>query len=367
MSFPDPTPASSLRSGIRSRHFLITVFVVGVGLGVPELLAIRLPSAFYGQFERCPTSSRDHLQAVYTHPTTATISAARAAIDKSLTGSCPGIFAPCHVELLATGGDVERSIAYCSKLDSRLTLPTGEPPRVIKRPASRAPRPTVDLVALAKAGKSVKTILSENVSLWRSVTAIVACVKIFSPPPPIRRDIVSIFISGRSGLGKTHSTSKLPNIIRMTAQAPYLHNYTGVSEPHTLIFDDLTPPSSDSDPLFTAILELADPFVSQRRILHGSCYPTHTHFAITSQYSIHEFLAGIKHQDRQCAFVRRFHYVVELVSPLEQRFTVAELHTGGGFTFVPVVPPAWLTDLFVRDDTFPPSLDHNIPDTQLFP
>lgn len=344
----------------KSRHFLVTI-MLNRDLGHDGFrdLFPRL-DFLHGQVERCPDTGRLHIQAVYTDGNSSSKSAAAGHLNGRLLSIDATLFQPCHVELLSSADDVTRSCVYCTKEETRVYGPFGTPPRTRKRPRDTAAVPPPDVAALAASGLTAREIIMSNPSLWRSVTAIVQLCKLLAPAAPIKRPITCLFIHGSPGAGKTHAVSKLPQPIRMTHAPPYCQNYRFVSTPHTLFFDDLRPPEGDNE-LFSTILELSDTFVPSRRILFGDIALQHSHFAITSNYDSHQFLANIKDNDRRIAFYRRFHFFITLTHgqpPWIERVSSTYPHS----TLHDSDPPSWLTDLFVRDvDPDPAIFDAQAP------
>lgn len=344
----------------KSKRFLITVFLAGQ-LADHELSRLTpLPDGFYGQYERCPDTSRLHLQAVYTSKTSVSIVAAAAAVNRLLEAAFPTEFQPSHAELLATPDDLDRSTRYCSKADTRVLGPFGVTPRTRKPAAVGAgkssSRPNV--VALAASGMTASSILTTHPELWRGVSSIKAVCDLLAPRAPDRRDVITYFITGPAGSGKTHATAKLPHLTRLSADIPYITNYTYINEPHAFVYDDICQFESSSSPLFNFILEMADPFTPTRRILYGTVRPAHTIFAMTSNFTVYEMLKQVTHIDRQIAFVRRINYFITIVARGDIRVAVPK-YTANSWQLDDIVAPPEVAALFASDSPPPPppSLD----------
>lgn len=203
----------------RARDWMITSFEVENPFEVP-------PGVEYAiwQKERCPTSGREHYQVFV-----------RLSMRKYFT-QVKEMFPPgTHIETARFG--IKQCIDYCSKVESRVEGPWS----VGNMPTSQ--KQTV--IESIGCGKTVRDVLEENPSLWRSVRPMRELALVLSQP----RDFMTecLFLTGMTGTGKSKIAQIISSFIGETAWlCPNMEWADGYEGQEMVIYDEVRPPLSVS-------------------------------------------------------------------------------------------------------------------------
>lgn len=287
----------------------------------------------FGQLERCPETSKLHLQSIW-DPREIFLKSCKAA--DALRRSLPPIFSHPHITVTR---NLSQAIAYVTKEESRVSGPFGQPPSPDCRlgllasrlrdpsrsstllPVHKRSNTSINPIAAARNGTSLDCFLDENPSCWRSIGALTAIWGRFAPPP-VRASFIKrtvIFIFGPPGLGKTTlARSMLRNPLVCTTRQPYLpSNYTSK---HDLIFDDVQF-VRDSE-FFQFLLACMHDHTVNHRILHGSVLLQHQNVILTSNTDLTSMCDKITDMDsnRFIAFRRRITHIIHLRPPTQPGF-----------------------------------------------
>lgn len=252
------------------------------------------------QFERCPKTSRIHMQGFVQFNTPRAMSTV-----KNLIGNEP------HVETMK--GTVDQAVAYCRKDESRLFGPyqLGEAP-------SGGQGKRSDLEALrdhVKAGHSNFVIFEEDARHARNVKAIDAMRFAYMEQESDRRhkDVTVLVFYGATGTGKTWTAVEMSGDDYFIAECPSQRGsklwFDGYRGQKTLILDDFSGDYCSLD----FLKRLLDHYKLRVEIKGGEVWSTWTTVIITTNYMPETWYTNSMHPPNLEPLKRRLDHIYEFL------------------------------------------------------
>nr|WAE42555.1 MAG: replication associated protein [Cressdnaviricota sp.] len=221
------------------------------------------------QKELCPATSREHLQFFLM------------TVKKTRFQGLRSIIGTAHVE---AAKDVEKSILYCSKQETRISGPW----EVGLRPKSKE-----SMVAMLQKRK-ISEILMEQPMLWRNVRQLQAC-KACVARQRTEGPRVCLMLTGPTGKGKTTIAMRIAAFVGDTYYKGPKHWWDGYEGNQLVIWDEFRDVQVEAPYLLSLINQA--PFKGE--IKGGTVEINSAGFIFTSNYRLEDMFLGLDHSSRE--------------------------------------------------------------------